>query len=117
MMNEYVAQNLIKLRVENNYTQESVAEKAGISLLAYRNIESQKSEPLVSTLEKISKNVYNIVVEELFKKYTSQIVKVRFRAIANKNIRKREDIIYEVSSWLEKYNSLVKKIGAEEEVA
>ena len=50
-MNKNVAQNLIKLRVTNKYTQEYVAEQADISLLAYRNIESEKSKPNLSTLE------------------------------------------------------------------
>jgi Zn-dependent peptidase ImmA (M78 family)/DNA-binding XRE family transcriptional regulator len=105
-MNDNVAQNLIKLRVANKFTQEYVADKAGISLLAYRNIESTKSKPNISSLEKIA-NFYNIDTSELLKENKSQIKKVRFRALEKKNIRKREDIIYEVSAWLEKYNNIV----------
>lgn len=105
-MNENVAQNLIKLRVTNKYTQEYVAQKSNISLLAYRNIESEKSNPNLSTLEKIA-GVYNITVADLLKETSQPIAKVRFRALENKNIRKREDIIYEVSSWIETYNKLV----------
>ncbi len=108
-MNENVAQNLIKLRVTNKYTQEYVAEKSGISLLAYRNIESGKSKPNLSTLEKIAK-VYDIDVANLLNETQLQISKIRFRALEKKNIRKREDIIYEISLWIEKYNKLVKKL-------
>lgn len=108
-MNENVAQNLIKLRVTNKYTQEYVAEKSGISLLAYRNIESGKSKPNLSTLEKIAK-VYDIDVANLLNETQLQISKIRFRALEKKNIRKREDIIYEISLWIEKYNELVKKL-------
>ena len=112
-MKEDVAQNLIKLRVANKMTQEYVAGQAGISLLAYRNMESAKSTPNVSSLEKIAK-VYDIEVGELLKKCTKQITKVRFRALENKNIRKREDIIYEISLWIEKYNDLVSKLNLED---
>lgn len=108
-MNKNVAQNLIKLRVTNKYTQEYVAEKSGISLLAYRNIESEKSKPNLSTLEKIAK-VYNIDVAELLNETQLQISKIRFRALEKKNIKKREDIIYEISLWIEKYNELVNKL-------
>lgn len=108
-MNKNVAQNLIKLRVTNKYTQEYVAEKADISLLAYRNIESGKSKPNLSTLEKIA-NVYNANISDLLKETQQQISKVRFRALEKKNIRKREDIISEISLWIEKYNKLVNQL-------
>lgn len=109
-----IAYNLIKLRVSKKYTQEAVAEKSGISLLAYRNIETQKSEPSLSTLNKIAK-VYNVGVEILFKEYKEQITKVRFRALEKKNIRKREEIIFEVSNWLEKYNMIIKSLNKNED--
>lgn len=114
-MNKNVAPNLIKLRVANGFTQEYVANKAGISLLAYRNIESSKSEPSLTTLEKITENVYNVPFEILFSEHKELITKVRFRALEKKNIRKREEIIYEVSSWLEKYNNLIDKLNVAEE--
>ena len=87
-MNKNVAQNLIKLRVTNKYTQEYVAEKADISLLAYRNIESGKSKPNLSTLEKIA-NVYNANISDLLKETQQQISKVRFRALEKKYTKKR----------------------------
>lgn len=108
-MNQNVAQNLIKLRVTNKYTQEYVAEKADISLLAYRNIESGKSKPNLSTLEKIA-NVYNINITDLLKETQQQLSKIRFRALEKKNIRKREDIISEIALWVEKYNKLVSQL-------
>ena len=111
-MNKNVSQNLVKLRVTNKYTQEFVAEHSDISLLAYRNIESGKSKPNLSTLEKIAK-VYNVDVTDLLKETQQQILKVRFRALEKKNIRKREDIISEISLWAEKYNKLVNQLNLE----
>lgn len=111
-MNKNVSQNLVKLRVTNKYTQEFVAEHSDISLLAYRNIESGKSKPNLSTLEKIAK-VYKIEVTDLLKETQQQITKVRFRALEKKNIRKREDIISEISLWAEKYNKLVNQLNLE----
>lgn len=114
-MNKNVAPNLIKLRVAKKFTQEYVAEKAGISLLAYRNIESGKSEPSLSTLEKIATKVYSVNIGQLLKEHKQQIKKVRFRALEKKNIRKREEIIYEISAWLEKYNDLVNNLNLEDD--
>ena len=67
-MSDNVAQNLIKLRVAKKFTQEALAEKAGISLLAYRNMESGKSEPSINSLTKIAE-VYQIDIGEFFQKY------------------------------------------------
>lgn len=113
-MSDNVAQNLIKLRVAKKFTQEALAEKAGISLLAYRNMESGKSEPSINSLTKIAE-VYQIDIGEFFQKYQSQILKVRFRALEKKNIRKREEIIYEVDAWLKKYNKLISDLNLADE--
>lgn len=113
-MSDNVAQNLIKLRVAKKFTQEALAEKAGISLLAYRNMESGKSEPSINSLTKIAE-VYQIDIGEFFQKYQSQILKVRFRALEKKNIRKREEIIYEVDAWLKKYNKLISDLNLTDE--
>lgn len=113
-MSDNVAQNLIKLRVVKKFTQEALAEKAGISLLAYRNMESGKSEPSINSLTKIAE-VYQIDIGEFFQKYQSQILKVRFRALEKKNIRKREEIIYEVDAWLKKYNKLISDLNLTDE--
>lgn len=113
-MSDNVAQNLIKLRVAKKFTQEALAEKAGISLLAYRNMESGKSEPSINSLTKIAE-VYQIDIGEFFQKYQSQILKVRFRALEKKNIRKREEIIFEVDAWLKKYNKLISDLNLTDE--
>ncbi len=108
-MNENIQSNLLRLRILNDKTQEKIAEDAGISLLTYRNIESGKSMPNIDTLTKLA-NVFNVRIEDFFKE-CNKIEAVRFRAVNEKNIKKREEIIYIVSSWLENFNNLVNKLN------
>lgn len=52
-------------RVKQDYSQEQVAAKAGISLVAYGAIESGKSSPKVDTVAKIA-DALNIDIAKLF---------------------------------------------------
>jgi len=108
-MSKYIHGNLLRLRISNGKTQEEIANEADISLLAYRNIESGKSTPSINTLESLAK-VFNVSVAE-FLKEINVIEAVRFRALKNKSIKKREEIIYSVSTWLEDFNELIDKLN------
>lgn len=112
-MNDNISGNLLRLRILAGETQEKIAERAGISLLTYRNIESSKTTPSVDTLLKLAK-VFDISIDELLKS-CSKIQSVRFRAVKkDKNIKKREEILYVVSSWLEKFDNLINKLNEKE---
>ena len=93
-------------------SQQEIADKALISLLAYRNIENGESDPSLKTLEKLA-SVFNVNIEEFFKEYSPNIKAVRFRALEDKNIKKREEIIYTVADWLDEFNSLLFKLNEE----
>lgn len=106
-MKENIKSNLLRLRVSNGMTQSTVAEKIGISLLAYRNIESGESIPSTPTLDKLAK-LFNVNPGVFWATPENTIKAVRFRALSeDKNIRKREEIIYTVANWLKEFNNLL----------
>ena len=109
-MNKNIKNNLLRLRVSTGKSQQEIADKAQISLLTYRNIESGESTPNIKTLEKLA-SVLNVNIEEFFKEYSPNIKAVRFRALEDKNIKKREEIIYTVADWLDEFNSLLSKLN------
>ncbi len=111
-MSSVIKSNLLRLRVSSGMPQSLVAEKVGISLLAYRNIESGESQPSANTLEKLAK-VFNVNPGEFWEEPEQTIKVVRFRALESKNIRKREEIIYTVADWLKEFNKLLEKLGQE----
>lgn len=113
-MSDNIKSNLLRLRVSNDMTQSAVAEGIGISLLAYRNIESGESRPSTSTLEKLAK-LFNVNPGVFWETPENTIKAVRFRALSeDKNIRKREEIIYIVANWLKEFNDLLRKLKQED---
>lgn len=111
-MSNIIKTNLLRLRVSSGMTQSLVAEKVGISLLAYRNIESGESQPSANTLEKLAK-VFNVNPGKFWEESEQTIKAVRFRALESKNIRKREEIIYTVADWLVEFNKLLELLKQE----
>ena len=57
--------NIKKIRVENNKTQEELARILNISLRSYQNIENNKQTPNVITALKLAK-ILNTKVEKLY---------------------------------------------------
>lgn len=112
-MNKNIKSNLLRLRVSTGKSQQEIADTAQISLLAYRNIESGESDPSLKTLEKLA-NVFSVNLGEFFKEYTPNIQAVRFRSLEDKNIKKREEIIYTVADWLDQFNSLLSRLNMQD---
>ena len=54
-MNNIISQNLRRIRLAKGLSQQKVADGAGISRIAYRNIENYGAEPKVNTLINIAK--------------------------------------------------------------
>ena len=59
-----LANNLRRLRTENNYTQEQIGEKLNISRQAYSNYEIGKRIPDLDILIRIA-DIYHVTLEEL----------------------------------------------------
>lgn len=59
-----LADNLHRLRTENNYTQEQIGEKLNISRQAYSNYETGKRIPDIDMLIRIA-DIYEVTLEQL----------------------------------------------------
>ena len=59
-----LANNLHRLRTENNYTQEQIGEKLNISRQAYSNYETGKRIPDIDMLIRVA-DIYEVTLEQL----------------------------------------------------
>jgi Zn-dependent peptidase ImmA (M78 family)/DNA-binding XRE family transcriptional regulator len=104
MVENTIALNLRRLRRAKNLSQERLAEAAGLSRAAYRNIETGKSEPRVSNLQAIA-IALDAPIERLVAP-VRELRAVRFRS--NKRMRSREQILVDVGRWLSDFGDLEK---------
>lgn len=97
-----VSANIRRLRKERRLTQDAVANAAGISRLAFRNIEKQKAQPRPDTLQAIARalkvGLGDLVVP------VSQLRHVRFRS--KRRLNSRDQILADVARWLSDFNDL-----------
>ncbi len=97
-----IGANLRRIREAKGLSQAQVADSAGISRVAYRNIENGNSTPKVSTLQNIAFGV-GAKLQDLFVPIRT-LKKVRFRAL--KRMNSRDNILNEVAQWLDDFNYL-----------
>ena len=111
MSKEIISQNLRRIRKSKGFTQAEVADHAGISRPAYRNIETGKSEPKVSTLRDIAEAL-GVGIQKLLAPVKT-LSEVRFRA--HKKMTSREQILVDVATWLDNFNMLEELLGKTEQ--
>ena len=102
-----LAINLMRFRKLNGLTQQAVAEAAGISRVAYRNLEKGDSVPREGTLQSIA-DVLNTSVLELLSP-VPQLQSLRFRANQQMSEQERaqSDLLTARSAnWLNDFNEL-----------
>lgn len=99
---QIVVQNLKRLRTAKRISQRVLAESAGISLPAIKNLERGLNVPRINTLQAIA-HALEVKLQDLFKP-VRQLKTVRFRS--NKRMQNRENILADVSLWLEDFNYL-----------
>ena len=107
MADSSIAINLRRLRHAKALTQETIADKAGITRAAYRNIESGRSEPRVGTLQSIA-CAMDVNIQYLVEPARG-LQSVRFRSL--KRLRSREQILVDVARWLGDFNELESALG------
>jgi len=107
MDKKIIGLNLRRIRESKGMSQSEVAELAGISRVAYRNIENSIATPKVSTLQNIANGV-EVKLQDLFVPVRT-LKKVRFRAL--KKMTSRDSILNEVAQWLEDFNFLEKLLN------
>src|SRR5450759_3977137 len=108
MITATLAHNLRRLRDEKSLTQGQVAEKAGISRVAYRNIETGAAEPREGTLTNLAAAL-DVKVPDLMAE-VRPLRAVRFR---QKKMTSREQLLVKVSRWLQAYRELEILLGQE----
>ena len=97
-----IAANVARLRLDRRLTQEDLATKAGLSRVALGKIERGTVVPRARTLNALAKALA-VPVGELVTPVRS-LESVRFRARAQ--VHAREQILAEVSKWLDAYAEL-----------
>jgi len=102
MEQSIIGANLRRMREAKGLSQAQVAELAGISRTAYRNIENGSAAPKVSTLQNIA-NGLEVKLQDLLVP-VRPLNKVRFRA--SKKMNSRDSILTEVARWLDDFNDL-----------
>jgi Zn-dependent peptidase ImmA (M78 family)/transcriptional regulator with XRE-family HTH domain len=107
MENQTLGANLLRLRNDRNLTQVQLAERAAISKGAYRNLEKGRSEPRPETLKALA-TALDASLKELLAPIRS-LNHVRFRSL--KRLKSRDQVLAEVTRWLEDFSSLEKMVG------
>jgi Zn-dependent peptidase ImmA (M78 family)/DNA-binding XRE family transcriptional regulator len=102
MDQKIIGANLRRIREAKGLSQSQVAELAGISRIAYRNIENGNSTPKVSTLQNIASGV-DVKLQDLFVPVRT-LKRVRFRS--SKKMNSRDNVLTEVARWLDDFNYL-----------
>lgn len=102
MDRQTIGANLYRVRAERGLTQEAVAEAAGITRGAYRNLETGGSTPHTATLNALARAL-EVGVQELVSP-SMELRHVRFRSFRRLNTR--EQILHEVGSRLRDFNEL-----------
>jgi Zn-dependent peptidase ImmA (M78 family)/transcriptional regulator with XRE-family HTH domain len=102
MSYEPIGVNLRKFRSALGMTQEQVAAAAGISRVAYRNLETGASAPRVETLHALAKAL-EVRLQDLVSP-AAELRHVRFRSFRRLNTR--EQILITVERWLRGFNDL-----------
>jgi Zn-dependent peptidase ImmA (M78 family)/DNA-binding XRE family transcriptional regulator len=98
--------NLLMLRTARSLTQEQVAIAAGISRIAYRNIESGTALPRAGTIECLAKALKVRIADLVAENHPLRSVRFRDR-VGNK----REEILVNVQRWLRNYCELETIMG------
>ena len=97
-----ISENLRRLKKYKGLSQEKLANKAGISLSTYRNIENPPSHPRIDTLMAIARAL-NVDLKQIVAP-VKRLSSVRFRA--RKKMNSRQQILADVGRWLSDFNQL-----------
>lgn len=99
---QILAQNIRRLRTARRFSQKALADSAGLSLPAIKNLEGAKNEPRVNTLQSIAKAL-DVRLQDLFLP-VRVMNSVRFRS--TKRMLSRENILADISRRLDDFNFL-----------
>lgn len=115
-MNE-LGLNLMRLRKLNGLTQQALAEAAGISRVAYRNLEKGTAAPREGTLQALAAAL-KVSALELFAP-VPKLKSLRFRAgkMSEQERAECEQVVIRCAEWLQDFNELEEMLGQQKENA
>ena len=102
MGTEAIGGNIRRIRRSKGLSQKKLAQVAEISLAGLQNIERRRSVPRVDTLTALAK-VLGVGIQDLVTP-VAELNAVRFRSF--KSLKTREQILADVSRWLQDFNEL-----------
>lgn len=109
MDQEKIGKFIQECRKENNFTQEQLAEKLGVSGKSVSRWENGKTMPDYSTLAELCKNL-NISINELFscqklpnERFKEEADKNLLTALENSTLNLKDKISYYKKEWLKKH--------------
>jgi Zn-dependent peptidase ImmA (M78 family)/DNA-binding XRE family transcriptional regulator len=97
-----IASNVVRLRNDREWSQAELAKRADLSRVAIGKIERAETQPRERSVSKLA-HALDVPLRELLTE-VRQLRTVRFRAA--KRVNTREQILSEVSRWLDDYNAL-----------
>lgn len=106
---EHIAANLSRIRKSRGLSMQKLADRSGVTRMAYSKIEHGQSQPKSGTLVNLAESL-NVEIQDLLAP-PPQFHSLRFRSHKSLSVRerqKREQIIYDVDRWLKDYNQLEK---------
>lgn len=107
MEKEVIAANLLRLRKDRGQTQEAVAEAAGLSRAAYREVEKGRAAPRPESLRAIAAALH-APMRELVSP-APRLSRVRFRSL--KRLKSRDQILVDVARWLGDFAEVEEMLG------
>ncbi len=111
MNTDILSSNIKRYRSKKKLTQQELSQLSGVSLPAIKNIERKKGLPRTNTLLAISKAL-DCRLQDLVKPI-GELSAVRFRARSKMN--RREQILAQVSKWLDDFSFLEALLSDKEE--
>jgi len=114
-----LAENIKRLRVTKGLTQAQVAEQAGLSRIAFRDIETGKTQsPRVGNLQSIAEALGARLQDLLAEPPRLETVRFRSKKLRTSKAReRRKEIVVNVARWLQDFNGLEKILACEKPYA
>lgn len=103
-----IASNVVRLRNDRDWSQAELAKRADLSRVAIGKIERAETQPRERSLSKLARAL-DVPLRELLSE-VRRLHTVRFRSA--KRVNTREQILAEVSRWLDDYNGLEELLQA-----
>ncbi len=107
----HLAANLRRFRTAQGLSQSALAERAGLSRVGYRDLETGKSTPRPDTLQSLAVAL-GVAIPHLLAP-VRELHHVRFRA--DRQLAKRENILADVGRWLDGYQEVEQALGSTED--